>query len=50
MSNDLVTEITMPMEIQRFSKHFAIAKTESFAPIYEKEWSVSEMGTIDCEC
>ena len=34
VNDDLVTEITMPMEVQRYLKHFAIAKTESFQPIY----------------
>ena len=47
VNDNLVTEIDMPLEFQRFLKHFFIAKADSDGPIYEKDWSVSDIGTID---
>ena len=47
VNDDLFTEIDMPLEFQRFLKHFFIAKADSDSPIYEKDWSVSDIGTID---
>ena len=37
----------MSLEFQQFLKHFFIAKADSDSPIYEKDWSVSDIGTID---
>ena len=45
--DNMVTEIDMPLEFQRFLKHFFMAKADSDSPIYEKDWSVSDIGTID---
>ena len=44
---NLVTEIDMPLDFQRFLKHFFMAKVNSDNPVYEKDWSVSDVGTID---
>ena len=46
-NENLVTEIDMPLDFQRFLKHFFMAKANSDSPIYEKDWSVSDVGTID---
>ena len=42
-----VTEISMPMGFQRLLRNFAMAKSDSCAPIFEQDWSVSDVGTID---
>ena len=45
--SEAVTEITMPMGFQRLLRNFAMAKSDSCAPIFEQDWSVSDVGTID---
>ena len=46
-NSNLITEINMPKEFQRFLKNSALAKADSFGQMYKKDWSVRDVGTID---